>query len=209
MRKNTIISSNLGEGEIMVTPVHEKEKNSIRIIPGTGALKQATFMSPLTNEASTLDKLNEEEGTAIIQDELTVKQHMTNTESTKEMEVTLQLSKRPKSTLDMCVQSDSDDDILNPSGDTLICKCERDPKITFACSNGIKWFKDHLIMGKVRYMQQKNPDVDIDKVVAEEFNKCHKLYKVIKKLQPSKDAANQIDLDIVRTFPWNPYFRRD
>jgi hypothetical protein len=62
--------------------------------------------------------------------------------------------------------------------------------MNFACQNGLKWFKEHLIMGKIRYMQQKDPDVDVDKIVVEEFEKCNKLYKIIKKLQPSKEAAN-------------------
>lgn len=71
----------------------------------------------------------------------------------------------------------------------ICCDCDKDPTYAFACKNGVVWFAANVIMLKIRRQQKLNDKVDVSKIILEEYEKCKKHYKSLKKLKPKQESA--------------------
>ena len=54
----------------------------------------------------------------------------------------------------------------------LTCECTKDPKYKFGCKHSIKWFVNNLLLTKIRKKQSKNPEIDVSKIITEEYMSC-------------------------------------
>lgn len=46
----------------------------------------------------------------------------------------------------------------------------------------------------------------MSQIILDEYDKCKKHYKSLKKLKPKQESALQIERDLGRTFPKNQFF---
>jgi hypothetical protein len=71
----------------------------------------------------------------------------------------------------------------------VTCDCAKDPKYKFACKSGVKWFTNKEIMIKIRRKQKYDHDLDVSKVINDEYIKCKNHYKSLKKLKPRDETV--------------------
>ena len=70
----------------------------------------------------------------------------------------------------------------------LECDCSKDPGFSFGCKNGVTWFTTNVLIMKIRRKQKMDKDLDVRKVVNEEYDRCKLHFKSLKKLKV-KDAS--------------------
>lgn len=88
----------------------------------------------------------------------------------------------------------------------LRCTCDKDDQYTFSCKHGVVWFAQHVLIMKIRRLQKQNENVNVSEIILKEYQKCRQQYKLLKRLSPRTESAQQIERDLSRTFPKNKFF---
>lgn len=97
---------------------------------------------------------------------------------------------------------------MTSTNSKLNCSCDKDARFNFACKEGVKWFTTKEILFKISKKKKKEGDqYDASELINEEYEKCKKHYRSLKKLEPRHETVVQIERDLKRTFPKNEFFK--